>query len=138
MVEMRSRVQGPEKGTEKGTEEGTEKGPEEGTEKGTEEGTEEGPEGVVINSLSNVVFFSLLMFCIQINIFIQKNQFYTFEHYKSHKVLLVFKGNVADKSIKTHTKCANLNVHRCISMITQDHSVSYTFTPPHPFCARFQ
>ena len=24
-----------------------------------------------------------------------------------------FKGNVADKSIKTHTKCANLNVHRC-------------------------
>jgi hypothetical protein len=26
-----------------------------------------------------------------------------------------FKGNVADKSIKTHTLCANLNVHRCKS-----------------------
>jgi hypothetical protein len=25
----------------------------------------------------------------------------------------VLKGNVTDKSIKTHTKCANLNVHRC-------------------------
>jgi len=26
----------------------------------------------------------------------------------------VFKGNVTDKSIKTHAKRANLNVHRCI------------------------
>ena len=32
---------------------------------------------------------------------------------KSHKVRLVLKGNVTDKSINTHTKCANLNVHRC-------------------------
>jgi hypothetical protein len=39
---------------------------------------------------------------------------YTIEHYNPHKVRLVFNGNVTDKSIKTHTKCANLNVHRCI------------------------
>ena len=30
-----------------------------------------------------------------------------------HKVRIVFKGNVTDKSIKTHAKRANLNVHRC-------------------------
>jgi len=44
-------------------------------------------------------------------------EFYTLEHYKPHKVRLVFKGNVADKSIKTHTQCANLNVHRCIYLL---------------------
>jgi len=38
---------------------------------------------------------------------------YTFEHYNPHKVRIVFKGNVTDKSIKTHAKRANLNVHRC-------------------------
>jgi hypothetical protein len=41
---------------------------------------------------------------------------YTFEHCNPHKVRIVFKGNViakqlpegeSDKSIKTHTKCAN-------------------------------
>jgi hypothetical protein len=42
-----------------------------------------------------------------------QKQIYTFEHYKSHFVRLVLKGNVTDKSIKTHTLCANLNVHRC-------------------------
>ena len=42
------------------------------------------------------------------------NVVYTFEQLKPHKVRFKFKGNVADKSIKTHTKCANLNVHRCI------------------------
>ena len=40
--------------------------------------------------------------------------FYTFEHCNPHKMRIVFKGNVTDKLIKTHTKCANLNVHRCI------------------------
>jgi hypothetical protein len=29
--------------------------------------------------------------------------FYTFEQLKPHKVRFMFKGNVADKSIKTHT-----------------------------------
>jgi hypothetical protein len=43
--------------------------------------------------------------------------FYTFEHYKSHFVRLVFKGNVTDKSINTHTSCAKLNVHRCICFL---------------------
>ena len=40
---------------------------------------------------------------------------YTFEHCNPHKVRIVFKGNVTDKSIKTHNLCANLNVHRCIT-----------------------
>ena len=39
---------------------------------------------------------------------------YTFEHYNPHKVRIVFKGNVTDKSIKTHALRANLNVHLCI------------------------
>lgn len=39
---------------------------------------------------------------------------YTLEHYKPHKVRFVFKGNVTDKSIKTHALRADLNVHRCI------------------------
>jgi hypothetical protein len=41
---------------------------------------------------------------------------YTFEHYKSHKVRLVFKGNVTDKSINTHAhevcevKCSSVYI----------------------------
>ena len=42
--------------------------------------------------------------------------FYTFEHYNPHKVRIVVKGNVADKSIKMHVLRANLNVHRCIDI----------------------
>ena len=38
---------------------------------------------------------------------------YTLEHYKPHFVRFVFKGNVTDKSIKTHAKRADLNVQRC-------------------------
>ena len=38
---------------------------------------------------------------------------YTFDHCNPHTVRIAFKCNVADKSIKTHIKCANLNVHRC-------------------------
>jgi len=35
---------------------------------------------------------------------------YTFEHYNPHKMRIVFKGNVTDKSIKTHVLRANLHL----------------------------
>ena len=35
-----------------------------------------------------------------------------------NKVRIVFKGNITDKSIKTHALQANLNVHRCIESLS--------------------
>ena len=56
--------------------------------------------------------------------------FYTFFHFKRRFLFRIFcftplniviKGNVTDISIKTHTKCANLNVHRCIKGASLSH-----------------
>jgi hypothetical protein len=43
-----------------------------------------------------------------------KNTIYTFEHYPHFVRIKMFKCNVTYILIKTHTKCANLNLHRCI------------------------
>ena len=64
--------------------------------------------------------------------------FYTFEQLKPHKVRFKFKWNVADKSIKTHTECANINVHRCKCYKIYDTIYcNFDIIMMHPFCHSF-
>ena len=41
---------------------------------------------------------------------------YTFEHYNPHKVRIVFKGNVTDKSIKTPARQGKVCELKCSSV----------------------